>query len=235
MLSGKLWNRVGRLEDRKTTGASTRMGCVMCSIVFAVYHGFQTHEHWKIITGHMIIYDMNVISLILPRSMVKNAVAWAKQRGLKRTSEIHGAEEYKVPVDFNFENKGTDRTRTKVSGDFEIQAGTSIPLLMLSVVVPVGRADVACFWEKVLTSQQTKWFWHLVATYVFNGHQHCIGYLGILRKGANTQNQGLAMTGHQPQNPTAPTKGGKKMVFPILQVGGDPFSQPLSYSENMSS
>ena len=86
--------------------------------------------------------------------MVKNAVAWAKERGLKRTSEVHGKDEFRVPVDFNFENKGTDRTRTKVTGDFEIQAGASMLVEANPAVLaaPFGRVDVACSWERALTS-----------------------------------------------------------------------------------
>lgn len=88
---------------------------------------------------------------------MKHAVAWAKERGLKRTSEVHGKEEFRVPVDFSFENKGIDRTRLKAAGEFEVQAGRSMLVrAMLGVpAVPFARVVVACSWEMVPTSVQT--------------------------------------------------------------------------------
>lgn len=34
--------------------------------------------------------------------MIKKSKEWAKQRGLLRISEIHGAEEWELPLDFEF-------------------------------------------------------------------------------------------------------------------------------------
>lgn len=42
--------------------------------------------------------------------MAKNAVYWAKQKGLTRKNEVHGKEEYKVPTRETFKNKEKERT-----------------------------------------------------------------------------------------------------------------------------
>lgn len=60
------------------------------------------------------------------RTMVKSAIAYATKRGLNRYNEVHGKEEYKVATDWNFKHKEVDTTQTRVSGNFEVQAGPAL-------------------------------------------------------------------------------------------------------------
>ena len=41
--------------------------------------------------------------------MAKNAMQWARQRGLVRTNEVHGREEFKVPTKETFKNLEKER------------------------------------------------------------------------------------------------------------------------------
>jgi len=54
--------------------------------------------------------------------MAKNAVAWAKSKGLSRSSPIHGKEEYKIPTDFSFSHEDLERVSKKVSSDANLEA-----------------------------------------------------------------------------------------------------------------
>ncbi len=56
------------------------------------------------------------------------------------------------------------------------------------------------------------------------------GKSNSLRKGSNCQNKALQMTGPgDTEKGKGKGKGGKRMAFPILQVGGDPYSSTLSF------
>ena len=61
---------------------------------------------------------------------------------------------------------------------------------------------------------------------------HHEGYAPAFRKGARTQNAGLNLAAAAALGSgDAKGKGAnKKLAFPILQVGGDPFSQKLRTS-----
>ena len=54
--------------------------------------------------------------------MIKNSIRWATARGLRRTNEVHGMEEYKIPLkeEFLFRNKELQSATQK--GSVEIQA-----------------------------------------------------------------------------------------------------------------
>ncbi len=53
---------------------------------------------------------------------MKNAMAWAEAKGLSRTNPVHQQLEYRVPTDFSFSHKDTDRSSTKVQGDSVMKA-----------------------------------------------------------------------------------------------------------------
>ena len=53
---------------------------------------------------------------------MKNAMAWAEGKGLCRTNPVHQKQEYRVPIDFSFSHKDTDRTSTKVQGESVMKA-----------------------------------------------------------------------------------------------------------------
>ena len=56
------------------------------------------------------------------RKMVKNAMSWAKSKGLERISPIHGTEEYKIPTDFAFSHEDVERSKQTVSAEVEVEA-----------------------------------------------------------------------------------------------------------------
>ena len=60
------------------------------------------------------------------RTMVKSAISWATQRGLNRHNPVHGKEEYRIATDWNFKSMDKDTTQTRVSGNFEVQAGPAL-------------------------------------------------------------------------------------------------------------
>ena len=59
---------------------------------------------------------------LLPRNMAKNAVTWAKQRGLNRVNPVHQEEEYRVPTDWTFSNLNLESTTTTASSSTTLQA-----------------------------------------------------------------------------------------------------------------
>ena len=74
------------------------------------------------------------ITRCLVRTMVKSAISWATKRGLTRTNPVHGKDEYRVATDWNFKNEEKDRTETRMSSNFEVQArpalGSSVKMLL---------------------------------------------------------------------------------------------------------
>lgn len=56
-----------------------------------------------------------------PRLMITNAKNWAAARGLSRKNEVHGADEFKVPTDSNFEFTSSKRREAEGSGSMEIE------------------------------------------------------------------------------------------------------------------
>ena len=53
--------------------------------------------------------------------MVKNAIRWATARGLVRTNEVHGAEEYKVPTEEAFLFRSSEKQSCMQEGSVEVQ------------------------------------------------------------------------------------------------------------------
>ena len=47
------------------------------------------------------------------RDMIKNSKAWAQARGLCETSEIHGKEEWRIPVERKFEHNKINGTESR--------------------------------------------------------------------------------------------------------------------------
>lgn len=69
------------------------------------------------------IYLIGCLVAPVLRTMAKNAVDWAKKKGLNRISAVHGAEEYRVPTEETFEHSEIDRTRTTASASVQLEAG----------------------------------------------------------------------------------------------------------------
>lgn len=53
--------------------------------------------------------------------MIDNSKAWAKQRGLVQTNEVHGKEEWKIPTQksFSFTNETSQSTSARGVMDVE--------------------------------------------------------------------------------------------------------------------
>lgn len=54
--------------------------------------------------------------------MIKNGIRWATARGLTRTNEVHGMEEYKVPVEEEFMFRNSESQSAQQTGTVEVQA-----------------------------------------------------------------------------------------------------------------
>lgn len=87
------------------------------------------HHFWEIPFTTTTFDQMNpnlvhgfLVAPVL-RTMVKNAVEWAKKKGLSRINAVHGAEEYRVPTEESFEHSEIDRTRTTASASVQLEAG----------------------------------------------------------------------------------------------------------------
>lgn len=55
------------------------------------------------------------------RTMVGNAIKWAKANGCCRVNPVHGAEEYRVSTFEAFSHKEINRTRSTASAEVELQ------------------------------------------------------------------------------------------------------------------
>lgn len=55
------------------------------------------------------------------RQMIKNAKNWATTRGLCRRNEIHGAEQFKLPTDEEFEFNNYRLRESEGTGSFEVE------------------------------------------------------------------------------------------------------------------
>ena len=55
------------------------------------------------------------------RQMVKHAVAWAKANKFTRTSEVHGAEEYRIKTFESFASKDLNCSTTRASVEVEME------------------------------------------------------------------------------------------------------------------
>ena len=74
--------------------------------------------------------------------MVNAAMAWARSKGLSRRSEVHGKDEFRVPTDFSFKNSNVDRTTTKLSANFQMEARCFlVVLIQITKFLPPG-----CMW-----------------------------------------------------------------------------------------
>ena len=82
---------------------------------------------WNLLVGCPSSFPRSLIKMIpiekKLRNMVDHAMAWATSNGLQRKNVVHGAEEYRVPTDFKFLNRGIDRASTKASSSVELEAG----------------------------------------------------------------------------------------------------------------
>lgn len=76
---------------------------------------------------------------MLPRTMVKNAIAWAKNNGYCRVNAVHGAEEFRVKTFEKFNLKDLERTRHTASAEVELE-----DLFKLTLVVSFCMCDAIC-------------------------------------------------------------------------------------------
>lgn len=58
------------------------------------------------------------------RPMIKNAKEWAVSRGLQRTNEVHGEDEFRVPTESSFSYTNTKKREGEGSGTMEVQDPT---------------------------------------------------------------------------------------------------------------
>ena len=58
------------------------------------------------------------------RTMQNNAKRWALARGLTRTNEVHGLEEYKIPTKECYKFRNDVQQRTTQSTALDVQAGS---------------------------------------------------------------------------------------------------------------
>lgn len=54
--------------------------------------------------------------------MIKNSIRWATARGLTRTNEVHGEEEYKIPLEEEFLFRNSEKQSCKQKASVEVQA-----------------------------------------------------------------------------------------------------------------
>ena len=54
--------------------------------------------------------------------MIDNSKRWATARGLVRTNEVHGAEEYKIPTKEEFLFRNDESQSAKQTGSFTCEA-----------------------------------------------------------------------------------------------------------------
>ena len=88
--------------------------------------------------------------------MVTAAMSWARSKGLTRRNEVHGKDEFRVPTDFNFKNSNIDRTNTKTSGDFEIEARCFLVVQVKTTPIPASRVDEGFWWAMARTSHRSR-------------------------------------------------------------------------------
>ena len=82
---------------------------------------------WIPLLGALTTFPRSLVKMVLIenklRSMVDHAKAWAESQGASRKNPVHGKQEYRVPTDFKFLNRGVDRSTTKASSSVEVEAG----------------------------------------------------------------------------------------------------------------
>lgn len=70
--------------------------------------------------GYYLLFSTSVWDM-LPRTMVKNAITWAKNNGYCRVNPVHGAEEFRVKTFEKFNLKDLERTRHTASAEVEME------------------------------------------------------------------------------------------------------------------
>ena len=61
--------------------------------------------------------NKSCMPFLWPRTMVKNAMAWAKANKLCRKNAVHGADEYRIPTHEIFDNSSLDRNIQRASAE----------------------------------------------------------------------------------------------------------------------
>ena len=54
--------------------------------------------------------------------MIKNTIRWATARGLTRTNEVHGEEEYKIPMEEQYLFRNSEKQSATQRASVQVQA-----------------------------------------------------------------------------------------------------------------
>ena len=174
--------------------------------------------------------------------MVDRAKAWAESKGLTRTNPVHGESEYRVPTQFDFSHIDRESLKTRVSASTKVEArpllyvhhfhvhdvwpGPSLAVLRLQggKGLLLGKsADLSA--DKMALNHDCMWVFLSQVICIF--FQRLVTYL---RKGSNCANAGLEMAAAAADSAK---KGKNKLVFPVLQVGGDPYGDPTNHQNQL--
>ena len=75
--------------------------------------------------------------------MINNAKRWATARGQTRTNEVHGLEEYKIPIHESFLFKNTEKQSVKQNGSFEVQDMVLFRVELMCIVRLAAGLDIS--------------------------------------------------------------------------------------------
>lgn len=67
------------------------------------------------------------------REMIANSKKWAEARGLCQTSEVHGADEWRIPIKRDFEFTTRKREEIQHKGTYELEAGNHHQFILCMV------------------------------------------------------------------------------------------------------
>ena len=56
-----------------------------------------------------------------PRSMIDNSKKWAMARNLLRTNQVHGEEEWRIPVDETYTHTSKRGQSTRMRGNMQLE------------------------------------------------------------------------------------------------------------------
>lgn len=71
--------------------------------------------------SHVPILQKTSRPICLLRQMITNAKNWATSRGLIRNNAVHGAEQFKLPTDEEFEFNNHRLRESEGTGSFEVE------------------------------------------------------------------------------------------------------------------
>ena len=98
---------------------------------------------------------------MLARQMADNAFEWAKPRGLWRKSEIHGAEEADIPLDFEWTHTNESGNRVSFNSKFTMDAPKLHLTYMELFMLCWGFSNVASYLLEFLPRILNVLYWTL--------------------------------------------------------------------------